>query len=133
MIPVITRSRVLAWALCVAGVALSAFVSFVEGEGTTDSVFPLIFVMGPWLVLCAFCLWWRSSRGLIAAGVLLLGCEIWVYYDVFIAPESSTVALAYLAKPFLQVLLLLPVGLLAGWVGDRLESEAANVPSENSR
>lgn len=120
MIPVITRSRVLAWVLCVAGIALSAFVSFVEGEGASDWLFPLVFVIGPWLVLAAFCLWWRSSRGLVAAGVLLLACEIHLYYAAIIAPQSSLDVLAYMAKPFLQVLLLLPVGLLVGWVGDKL-------------
>jgi hypothetical protein len=120
MIPVIGRSRVLAWVLCVAGIALSAFVGFVEGEGTSDWLFPLAFIIGPWLVLAAFCLWWRRSRGLATAGLLLLASEIYIYYSVIIAPQSSTDALVYMVKPFLQVLLLLPVGLLVGWVGDKL-------------
>ena len=120
MIPVITRSRVLAWVLCVAGVGLSAFVGFVEGEGASDWLFPLLFVIGPWLVLAALCVWWRSSRGLVAAGMLLLACEICIYYGVIVAPESSMDVFAYVVKPFFQVLLLLPVGLLAGWVGDKL-------------
>jgi hypothetical protein len=120
MIGAMTRSRVVAWVLCGAGVALSAFVGFVEGEGTSDWLFPLAFVIGPWLVLAALCVWWRSSRGLVAAGVLLLACEIYIYYGVIIAPESSMDVFAYMVKPFLQVLLLLPLGLLAGWVGDKL-------------
>jgi hypothetical protein len=88
MISVTTSPRALAWVLCLAGVALSAFVSFVEGEGTSDWLFPLVFVIGPWIVLAA--------------------------------PESPMDVFAYMVKPFLQVLLLLPVGLLAGSVGDRL-------------
>jgi uncharacterized membrane protein SirB2 len=75
MIGVTTPSRLLAWALCLAGVALSAFVSFVKGEGEGDWLFPLIFVIGPWLVLAAFCLRWRSSRGLVAAAAFLLAFE----------------------------------------------------------
>lgn len=62
---------------------------------------------------------------LVAAGALLLAFEIYIYHGVFIAPQSSTDALAYIPKPFLQVLVLLPIGLGMGWVADRLAAQSA--------
>lgn len=126
MIGAIARSRVMAWALCLAGIAFCAFVSFFEGEGGFSLSF-FVCIFGPWLLLAALCVWWRSSRGLIAAGVLLLMCEIYIYVDVVIAPSGSHGdALAYFAKPFLQVFLLLPIGLVTGWIGDKLAALKPN-------
>lgn len=113
-------SRHLALALCLAGTAFAVFVAFFKQQAPSSGWwFPMAFVIGPWLVLDAFFAWWKSARGIAAAGALLLALEVYIFYGVFIDPESSTDALAYVAKPALQVFVLLPLGLLIGWVMDK--------------
>lgn len=129
MIEAMTRSRLVAWALCVVGLVVVGVITFVDmevpdAEVASSMFFSLAFVASPWLVFAAFCRRWKSDLGVVVAGALLLAFELYVYHGVFIDPRSSTAALAYVTKPFIQVFGLLPLGLVVGWVGDRLVAES---------
>lgn len=122
-------SRRLALALCLAGTIFAVFVAFFKQQAPTSSGwwFPVVFVVGPWLALDVLFAWWKSSRGIVAAGVLLLALELYIFYGVFIDPRSSTDALAYVSKPAIQLFVLLPLGLLMGWIGDKLAAASTVV------
>jgi hypothetical protein len=117
-----------AWVMCVVGFAIVGVIAFVEADVSDDNLSTVLlmvaFMGSPWLVFAAFCRRWESDIGVVAAGVLLLGFELFIYRDVFIDPKSSTAPLAYVVKPFIQVLLLLPLGLGLGWIGDRRATES---------
>lgn len=119
-------SKFIGLTLSLAGTLFAAFVAFFKQQSSSGNLwFPVIFILGPWLVLDALWMWWRSSRGIVAAAILLLISELFVYYGVFLVSESSTDAIAYVFKPALQLLFLLPLGIFIGWVQDKRRAEPA--------
>jgi len=96
-----------------AGTILALFIILFKSAGNTSSPwFMLYYVTGPWLILDALFFWLKQFRGIAISGALMLALEIAIYYSVFISPHSSTAPLVYIVKPFLQLLLILPFGLL---------------------
>jgi hypothetical protein len=101
------------------GVALAAMVVVkAELHSTSDYLFAAGFIAGPWLLPVAFAFRGWRPRGTTAAALLMLLFEAMIYYDVFVHPSSSTAALAYVFKPLIQVLVLLPVGIFISWPFD---------------
>lgn len=48
--------------------------------------------------------------------ILMMTNDSYLYYAVFIAPGSSTAALGYLVQPVINMIIVLPAGLLSGLI-----------------
>jgi hypothetical protein len=108
------------------GTMLTLFVTFFKRAGAhSDLWFPFFFVLGPWLLLDVILIRLRWMRGVAIAGGLMLALEALIYFLVFVNPQSSTDALAYVLKPWVQVLVFLPIGLLVGRLIDKRDREQA--------
>jgi hypothetical protein len=120
------KSHKLATIFAVIGTLLALFVAFFKRGGTATGVsFPLIFVVGPWLVLDVLYIWLKWARSIAIAAGLMLALELLIYYAVFVNPQSSTDAVAYVFKPAVQLLFFLPIGLIIGRVIDKRVSAEA--------
>lgn len=61
-----------------------------------------------------------------ALGVLpALPLDAYMYYSVFVAPDSSTAALGLLSMPAFNLLVVLPVGMLLGYAISRRQRRPA--------
>ena len=106
-----------------AGILITLWIIFVE-MNHNDETTPLGFVMekifafgflgSPWLILIFLVRKKTNAAGVVSSGVLMLGFEALSFHSTFISPEGSTAALIYAVKPFIQGLVLLPIGLLIG-------------------
>jgi hypothetical protein len=102
------------------GTLLALFVVAFKQEGqSTYGWFPLVFVLGPWLILDAIFIVFRQARGIAIAAGLMLAFEVAIYISVFLNPHRSTDATVYVLKPFIQLLIFVPVGLLIGALIDK--------------
>lgn len=54
-------------------------------------------------------------RAAVVAAIVVLAIDAWVHYTVFVAPTSSTAALALLFAPLWSTLVFAPAALLATW------------------
>lgn len=114
------RPQRLATILVIAGTALALYVAIFKREGSSVGLwFPLVFVLGPWIVISGLFVWLKWARGVALAAGLMLALELLIYFVVFVSPQSSTDAVAYVFKPWVQLLLFLPFGLLIGRVLDK--------------
>jgi len=102
--------------LLAAGTLFSLYVDVIKTGGNSHTMFADIVLVGPWIFLIALYVLFRKASGFAIAAALMLACEIWVYLVVFVTPKHSTDALAYLAKPALQLLILVPIGLGIGYL-----------------
>jgi hypothetical protein len=111
------RSRTVAIALALLGIAFAAFVEY----GTTrapdiERSFALfVFEAGPWALLLVLAMLSPYACAMATIGVILLALDFYAYYVVFIAPQNDTSAVIYLYKP-LQGLALVAMGMLAGFL-----------------
>ena len=113
--------KILSASLLVGGSTLSLFIMFFKvdvNRSWSDWFFILLIGTGPWLILDVLLLWLKQFIGIAIAGALMLALELAIYYYRFISPDSPTETPVYLVKPFLQLLLLLPIGLLIGRIID---------------
>ena len=114
------RSRILAIVLVAAGTLFTLFVVFFKQKGNSaDYVSSIVQIAGPWLVADVLVIWLRWYRGIALAAAPMLLLELYIYYGVFINPQSSTDAVAYVFKPGVQLLVFLPIGLLIGRAIDK--------------
>lgn len=96
-------------AVCIlAGLGLSAWVCVKQPMPAGLAAL----VVGPWVFCVALLAARRRSAGVAAGVVLMLCLEAFCCVDTFVFPTSSTAALIYLVKPFLQLLVCLPMGAL---------------------
>lgn len=59
----------------------------------------------------------KSSAGVAVGGALAMLCaDLATFYRVFIAPDSSTAALRLLSMPAWNLLCVMPLGMLAGYL-----------------
>lgn len=112
------------WAagLLAAGTLLSLYVDVFKTGGDSHSMFADILVVGPWIVLIVLYASLRKAAGFAIAAALMLTCEIWFYFGVFVIPRSSTDGLVYFFKPALQLLILTPFGLGVGYLIEKRSS-----------
>jgi hypothetical protein len=114
------KSHRLATILAIAGTLFALFVAVFKQEGeSTGAWFPLIFIVGPWLVLDVLFIWIKWARSIAISAGLMLALEVLIYFAVFVNPQSSTDAIAYVFKPGVQLFIFLPIGLLIGRVMDK--------------
>ena len=63
-----------------------------------------------------------------AAMAVLLAIDLLVHYDVFIAPKSSTAALALMFVPLWNILVFGPAAFLIAWLAQRSRQRKRNEP-----
>lgn len=113
------KPKQLATIFLLSGTFFALYVALFKLENGASGIwFSLQYVVGPWLVLDLIFVWLRWVRGIAIAAGLMLSMEFFVYFVIFVNPQSSTDAVAYLIKPFVQLLVFLPIGLLIGRVMD---------------
>jgi hypothetical protein len=100
--------------LLTVGTLLTLYVGLFKQEGGFDFTI-CMFITGPWLIAGAFLFIFSSwSLGIAIAAVPMFVLELLIFYTVFYDPHGSTDAVIYAVKPFLQLFLFLPIGLLIG-------------------
>lgn len=115
-----TKTTRIALLLAALGTALSLYVALVKSpHGSGDVGFFLAVMVSPWAVLGGLFLWPKWPAGLLIAAALMLALEAACFLDVFVFPRGSADGLVYIVKPFLQVLVLIPVGMLCGWLAGK--------------
>lgn len=113
------NARVLAFILSCIGTVLTLWIAIFKQANPSVDLENIIGIAGPWLLLGVLLLCFRWYRGIFLAATAMLAFELFVYWGVFISPKSSTDAVAYVFKPFVQLLVLLPIGLVIGRVLDK--------------
>jgi len=104
----------------VLGTGLAVYVAIFKSEHTPENIsFLLFFVVAPWLVLDGLFCWLRWPTSFLLCATLMFLLELAMFLSVFVYPKSSTAALAYVVKPFIQLLIVLPIGLVIGRLIDR--------------
>jgi len=115
--------RPIAIGLNAIGSLFAVYILIFKREGgfkdLTDFAGSALELAGPWLAVDFLLVWLRWYRGFIVAGCSMLLLEFYIYNGVFIHPQSSTDAIAYVFKPGVQLLILLPMGLLIGRALDK--------------
>ena len=99
-----------------AGVLVHAYTVLFVADGPFG-----LFHVGIFLWSClpyAVCvgLWKLGWTAPSAGGArLALAADIWMHYQVFVAPGGSTAALGLLFMPLWNLLIFVPLGALLGW------------------
>ena len=89
----------------------------------------LAWVMTPYILFLLISCIVNMRVPAVAAIAVVLFVDLTVHYDVFIAPKSSTAALAVLFVPLWNMLVFAPVALLLAWTVQRARGRRlANVP-----
>jgi hypothetical protein len=121
----------MAYALLLYGVVLHTYTNLVEAE--SPSLGWWLWALAPYiagaLVLFLF------KRPHATAGALLIPAllDAGNFYSVFMHPTSSTAALGMVFVPFWNLVVFVPIGGAIGWwVGYRIRTTAADMPSNKS-
>jgi len=119
---------IVALTILTVGTAFSIYIVLSQGDRSMPESFWTVvpYVVGPWIVLDLLPLFVKWWTGIAIAGGLMLVLEIFFFFSVFINPQNSTAALVYLIKPFVQLLLLLPIGLVVGRAIEKRRSNQKN-------
>jgi hypothetical protein len=104
----------------IAAAALHAYTALVNADGG-----PSLFGAGLWVwsivpyaVGLLIATRWNAITGALIV-LAALTVDVFIYYSVFVEPDSSTAALGLLAAPAFNLLIVLPVCLLLGFVISR--------------
>jgi hypothetical protein len=103
-------------ALIVYGVAIHLNIAFFRSDvGITTFVLGLLVWSCSPYAICAGIARQEIKAHIALGGVIpLVIVDSYSYYAVFVSPESSTSALALLFAPFWNLMLFMPLGMLAG-------------------
>ena len=115
------NKKTLAIVLSFSGTALSVWIAVFKQAHPSVDLQDLIAIAGPWFLLDVILLSVPWYRGVSLAAATMLALELFIFWGVFINPKSSTDAVAYVFKPFVQVLVLLPICLAIGRALDKRE------------
>lgn len=105
------------------GVTITMWVFLFENERRyepgiviiiSEEVLMFLMLVGPWVLLLILYSKKIKSIAIFAAAVPMLVSELFAYYTTVINSEGSTAALIYAVKPFFQLILFIPFGLLIG-------------------
>lgn len=113
------NKKTLAIVLSFIGTTLSVWIAVFKQAHPSVDLQDLIAIAGPWFLLDVIILCLPLYRGVSLAAATMLALELLIYWKVFINPKSSTDAVAYVFKPFVQVFVLVPIGLAIGRVLDK--------------
>ena len=93
------------------------FTVFISHEGLTSFS---LGIMAWSLVPYMLCLIILKSVGTpvkaFIAGLLILIMDIWVHVEVFVSPSGSTAAVGLVFMPLWNLVLVIPIGCIVGWV-----------------
>lgn len=106
------------------GVGLHAYIALFEADkvATLFNVGLFGWSCIPYVAALTLALLTRQPWVGIAAAALVLLVDAWTYYAVFVRPKGSTAALALLWMPFWNLVIVVPVGAVAGWLLSRIRS-----------
>lgn len=96
-----------------------------EGQ-SSNYLFPIGLIVGPWLVPILLFSISRLGWQIACGSMLMLLYELMTAYAVLLEPQHSTAGLDYLAKPFVQLCLLLPIGAAVGWLLEKRATASAS-------
>lgn len=110
----------------VAAVVLHASTAFYQSAGGLDAFTfgLLIFSLLPYLLCLLLARKWNPVAALGGAVAALL-LDAFMYYSVFVAPDSSTAALGLLVIPLVNLVAAVPVGLAVGYAVSRWQRQSA--------
>jgi hypothetical protein len=114
--------------LSIIGIAMHAIVCFIAAEGGPNLFTLVLFLAAsvPYAVSWFIARRWPSwSLGALAIAVVSLLINGLTVYGTFFAPTSSTEALSLLVAPVINLVLMLPLGVIFGWLGRRFLFSAA--------
>jgi len=100
------------------GVCLHIFTAFVNSSErfTSFSLGVMAWSIVPYII----CLIILRSVGTpikaLGASLLILIMDAWIYAEVFISPSSSNAAIGLIFMPFWDMVLVIPIGCLFGWL-----------------
>jgi hypothetical protein len=111
------RGRSIAILFSVIGLAFAAYTEYgTERAADIERSFGwFAYEAGPWAALLALALFSPFVRTVAALGVVLLAFDLFAYYQVFMSPQGSELAVVYLYKPFYGFAVV-GVGILAGFL-----------------
>lgn len=99
------------------GTLLALYVGYGRpGTPSSNVWLPLLFIVGPWIVVGALIFCFSRLKGLWIGALLMLVYEVLLYYAVIVNPQGSTAGVEYVLKPALQLLVLLPLGIGIAWM-----------------
>jgi hypothetical protein len=112
------------------GFGLHAYIAFFQSSGGADSfsLGLLAWSIVPYIVATALALISRSALVGVVPMALVLLIDVWIYYGVFINPKGSTAALALLWMPLWNLILVVPIGVGAGWIWSGMLPADQNAP-----
>lgn len=111
-----SRSRLLALAIGVIGLGLSAYVEFgLTSTAAPDRVGWFVYEAGAWLLLLLVGPFLPVGRTVLVGALFALGLEAFAFYRVFVLTPAGDAAAIYLWKPLAQ-LALIAAAWLAGYL-----------------
>jgi hypothetical protein len=113
------KERTFGYLMAVMGTALATFVVFNNSSGRPASAPIMMMIVGPWIFVLALLTFATRLRGISVGALLMLAYEGLLYYQVFVASDSSTAGLDYMSKWAIQLVFLLPIGIVIGWIATR--------------
>lgn len=103
------------------GILLHVYTYFFESQGGFGLFQIQMFLLSVMPYILCFLVWILKKNSVISftgsIGPLL--ADLLIYYSVFINPQGSTAPLALLWMPIWNLLILMPTGLLIGYMIDR--------------
>jgi hypothetical protein len=101
------RTRMLAVAIAVVGLALTAYVEVALTSNTANDPFGwFVYEAVAWLVLLGIGPFLPVSATVLVGAMLALGCEAVAFWRVFVLPGGAGYAGIYLWKPLAQLALI---------------------------
>jgi hypothetical protein len=117
------KARTLAFVTTIGGLVVAALVAgsvlLRHNGGSSDYLFPLAILIGPWIVPLTLLAITKLDRPVAVGSLLMLAYELLLAYAVVINPQQSTAGMDYLAKPLVQLVILMPAGAGIGWFLDK--------------
>jgi hypothetical protein len=116
--------RISALTIIAAGMLLHTYTGFFKTSGEIDLFSLKItgFSWLPYLVCLVLAIAIRNPLIPLCGAILPLILDLMMYYSVFIHPTSSTAAIGLLFMPLWNLVLFMPIGLLAGFLIVRLKN-----------
>jgi len=109
--------RTVLFTACLLGVGLHVFISVVKSAGGPNafSLGLLVWSLLPYASAVGVAALAKNVLVGVVPVCLVLALDTWTYYAVFVHPSASTAALALLAVPLWNLVLVVPIGAGATW------------------
>ena len=100
------------------GACLHIFTAFVNSSErfTSFSLGVMAWSIVPYIICLIILRSVDAPIKALGASLLILIMDAWIYAEIFISPSSSTAAIGLLFMPFWDMVLVIPIGCLFGWL-----------------